>query len=162
MNRSFIFFIITIFLLNFVFFAPIYFFNKYIINFDGPANLYLFLLPYLIVSFIFWIRKPIGMFKKPFVIFATFFLTALTGFAMMFLPMSLPGSKEHNYVMYHVCMPAIEKYYANKGKPLVEDLSDKNAKGEFRWWVQHSECEQNVYKGKGPIFSENPHGFKPK
>ena len=110
LNKSFILFIITIFLLNFVFFAPIYFFNKYIINFDGPASIYLFLLPYLIVSFIFWIGKPIGMFKKPFIIFATFILTALTGIAMMFSAIFLPGSKEHNYVMYNICLPAMEKY----------------------------------------------------
>ncbi len=72
----------------------------------------------------------------------------------------LPGSQNHDYVMYEICFPAMKKYYGvpdDQGIP--SGPMDKNGWG--KWWYQHSECETNVYDGKGPIFSENPPGFVP-
>src|SRR5204863_8204699 len=96
-NKSLALFIGSILIINFIFFSPIYFFNKYIIDLDSPIKLCLFLLPYLIVCFLFWIRKPLGVIKKTIIILLTAFFTAFTGFVMMLSTMVLPGSKEHNH-----------------------------------------------------------------
>lgn len=160
-SKSLIFFIGAIFVTNLFFFSPAYFFGEEPIAWDSPLAIYLYPLPNLVISFVFWMFQPIGTLKKPFLIFATFLLTAFTGFALIFSTMYLPGSKEHNYIMYKVCVPALDKYYAARGQTRLSNPSDKNAKGEHRWWVQHSECEENVRNGKGPVFSENPPGFPP-
>ena len=144
-------FICVIVVIDLSYFCASYFFGKSI---DYPY----FFIPYFIVPIVFFIKKPIGLLKKLFIIFGTFFLSAIIGILLIFSTMVIPGSKEHDYIMYKVCLPAIDRYYASKGRSRLLAI-DKNAAGEYRWWVQHSECEENVRKGNGPIFSENPPGF---
>ncbi len=82
------------------------------------------------------------------------------GIILVIATMFIPNSKEHNYVMYHDCFPALRKYYGvAEGEPLPAPEVD--AKGNGKWWYQHLECEQNVYAGKGPVFSDNPPEFVP-
>jgi hypothetical protein len=76
--------------------------------------------------------------------------------------MRVPGSKEHNYVMYELCLPAIDTYYQRKGTSRMTEGMHQNKDGMNKWWYQHLECEQNVWAGKGPIFADNPPGFEPK
>ncbi len=91
-------------------------------------------------------------------IFATLLVNIVISGALIFSTMFLPGSLEHNHVMYDVCFPAMKKYYT-----VPEDgtlpAGPTDAHGMGKWWYQHSECEQNVKAGKGPLFSENPPGF---
>ncbi len=151
-SKRFFIFIGVITVIDLSYFSASYFFGRSI---DYPY----FLIPYLIVSINFLIKTPIGLLKKLFIILGTFFLTAITGILLLFSTMTIPGSKNHDYIMYKVCLPVIDKYYATKGINRLSPPNDKNAAGEYRWWVQHLECEKNVREGKGPIFSENPPGF---
>ena len=91
-------------------------------------------------------------------------MTSFIGVVSVIATDYLPGSKGHNYVMSHVCIPALKKYYGIKDnlptwpdKALQTGRNDNNP----RWWYQHIECEENVINGKGPVFSENPPRFVP-
>lgn len=82
------------------------------------------------------------------------------GFLLVLSTMKLPGSREHNHIMYDICLPAIRRHYGlQEGEAFSGDSRhDKNGNG--KWWYQHLECEENVSKGKGPVFSEEPEEFK--
>ncbi len=75
--------------------------------------------------------------------------------------MFLPGSREHNYVMYQICLPVMKKHYGLDPNEEFPDTGKYDKRGFAKWWYQHAECEQNVWNGKGPIFTENPPGFNP-
>lgn len=135
-----------------IFFSASYFFGK-------NVDFYFILAIYFVTSVIFWIGQPMSLIKKCFVIFLTFFMTTLIGLALILSTLALPGSKNHDYIMYKICMPVINKYYANLRVNRASPANDKNAEGQSRWWVQHLECEENVRKGIVPVFSENPPGF---
>ena len=85
----------------------------------------------------------------------------LIGFLLVSSTMFIPGSKEHNYVMYNICLPEMKKHYGIKANQGFPDDGKHDKDGLGKWWYQHKECEQNVMKGKGPIFSENPVDFVP-
>lgn len=89
------------------------------------------------------------------------FLNLFLAFVLLFLSMSVPGSKQHTYIMYNLCLPAIKRYYGYDPKQPFPTNGPLDEKGWGRWWYQHVECEENVRKGKGPIFSENPPRFVP-
>ena len=146
-SKRAILFIIAVVLIDLSYFSASYFFDKSI---EYPY----FVLPFLIVTILFWIPKPMGMLKKLTLIVITFLLTTATGMLMLFLTMMI-----HDHIMYKVCLPTIDKYYASQEKNRLIQTNDKNVAGEERWWVQHLECEDNYRKGLGPIFSENPPGF---
>ena len=75
--------------------------------------------------------------------------------------MKLPGSREHNHIMYDICLPAIKKHYGlNENDPFPADDGRHDKDGMGKWWYQHSECEENVLNGKGPVFSEEPAEFE--
>lgn len=68
---------------------------------------------------------------------------------------------KHDYAMWEVCLPKLREYYKiSEGMPFPQvDGVDKD--GNPKWWFQHLECEENVYSGQAPIFSENPSKFIP-
>lgn len=152
LSRRWLFFLGFILVTYVILFGASYFFNKEIeFQFSLPL--------YFITAVIFWIGQPMNLIKKCFVIFLTFLIITFIGLALIFLTLALPGSKNHDYIMSHICLPAIDKYYENKKWNRASPANDKNAAGQTRWWVQHLECEENVTKGVGPMFSENPPGF---
>lgn len=117
-------------------------------------------IPYLITSLVFWLLYPVESWKKPFAIISTTLLGSIIAILLVISTWFLPGSKNHEYVMNNICTPALRKYYN------VNDLSkmpprsiDTGKNGLTRWFAQHLECEDNFYKGKGPVFSESPQGF---
>lgn len=141
----------------FLFFSSYLNIGSLVYFFDLPKILFI----NIIISIFVALRIKATTLKKVlFVVVASLF-NCVIGFLLIFSTMYLPGSKEHNYVMYQICLPAMKKYYGlkeNEGFPNSEQF-DKH--GQQKWWYQHSECEQNVWDGKGPIFSENPPGFVP-
>lgn len=144
-------------LIGICFFSASYFFNR---RAESPLNA----IPYLLVSLIFWIRKPIVAWKKLPIILSTFLIGAIFGSLLVYSTQFLPGSKQqqHDYVMKNFCRPAILKYYGMKGSgPLPPSALDQGKNGHDRWDMQLSECEDNVVKNKGAVFSENPPGFLP-
>jgi len=155
-SKRFFVFIGVITVIDLSYFSASYFFGRSI------EYLYV-VLSSLVIVIIFWLKKPMSIVKKLFFIIGIFLLTTLTGILFIFLTLILPGSKNHEYIMYKICLPALDKYYRIKDKgnwPSVLGGYDLNKNGENRWWVQHLECEKNVREGKGPIFSENPPGFR--
>ncbi len=99
--------------------------------------------------------------KKLLFIVAGSILGLVIGFLLVLSTMALPGSREHNYVMYEVCMPAMKQHYGLKENEAFPDSGQYDKEGQQKWWYQHSECEQNLWDGKGPVFSENPPEFVP-
>lgn len=146
-------FIVVYGIVNLFLFGSSYFYNKI-----PPLNAILF--TNIIASVLMSFLLNISLIKKLIFIITASLVSSFIGFVLIFLTMFIPGSKEHNYVMYQICWPAMKKYYGigpNEGFPPGE--ADKN--GLSKWWYQHSECEQNVWAGKGPIFSETPPSFIP-
>lgn len=127
-----------------------------------PGSIYGFTIIYFILSILLWGKLPFKNLGRVMFIVTSFILGAVVTFGLVLLTMFLPGSKEHNYVMYNVCLPAIRKHYGLKeGDSLQKDGEQVDKNGWGKWWYQHTQCEQNVYDGKGPIFSENPPEFHP-
>lgn len=142
-------------LINLALFSASYFFNK-------STELYFIPIPFLLASVIFWVKQPIKTWKKPFVIIATTLLSSIIGILIVISTMLLPGSRNHDYVETSICFPAVAKHYGvNNTNELPARALDMGNNGYSRWFAQHSECEDNIYRGKGPIFSENPPGFLP-
>ncbi|HLL60224.1 MAG TPA: hypothetical protein VK338_00770, partial [Candidatus Nitrosocosmicus sp.] len=140
-----------IFFVNSILFSASYFYNKWL----EPQYI---IVIYSIITMIYWLSFSFKLSKKIALIIGLSLLSTISGFVFLLSTMFIPGSKEHNYVMYSVCYPALMKYYKiNKMEDLPMKEIDKNGFG--KWWYQHSECENNVYAGKGPIFSDNPPGF---
>lgn len=93
-------------------------------------------------------------------LFIVSILSILAPFILIFAYLFSPAQKRHDLVMYEICMPAMRKQYNIKGgEAFPSTTPDKD--GWEKWWFQHTECENNVYDGKGPIFSENPPGYHP-
>lgn len=129
---------------------------------EYPKSLYVFGFIYFALAAILWKKLPFRSWFKIIFVVSSFVVAVFATTSLIFLTMILPGSKEHNYVMYSICEPAMRRHYGIKEGEHVQKTGepvDKNGSG--KWWYQHLECEQNVYNGKGPIFSENPPGFKP-
>lgn len=72
----------------------------------------------------------------------------------------LPQQKEHDRIMFQVCLPEMSKSYGI-GEQEHFPMEPVDEKGNAKWWYQHLECEDNVTAGKGPVFSENPPMFYP-
>ncbi len=120
---------------------------------------YIFLIHLVFAGVLAAVRKNTVMYKL--VTFAVLVGGhSLIGIVLIFSTMFIPGSKEHNYIMYEVCLPAIRKHYGlDTDEPFPNEIVD--GEGWGKWWYQHLECEENVRAGNGPIFSENPPGFDP-
>lgn len=141
--------------------APIASYFRYD-SFIYPDGLYFLTIIYFVLTFIFWRKLPFTGFRKILFVGAGFLVGIVLSVSFIVLTMFLPGSKEHNYVMYKICLPEIRRYYKMKeGDPLQKNGEPVDEKGFGRWWYQHVECENNVYDGKGPIFSDNPSDFHP-
>lgn len=136
-RRAILTFVVLTFLTNLTFFSAAYFYNRFV-----PSQ-YLMLIPYAIISITSGIIAKVHIVKKLLFIVVFFITGTISGFILVFSTMFLPGSKEHNYVMNHICLPALKQHYKNRG----EFFSLMNDQG----WKEHSTCEQNVWDGKAPL-----------
>ena len=142
---------------NLLLFSSSYFYIKPLVRFLSYQSI---LLINVLVSLFIGLKLQTNIVKKLLFIIAASLCSSFVGFLLIFSTMFLPGSREHNYVMYRICMPQIEQYYKDHG--LNRGSPDQLGKDrQYRWWYQHLECEQNVREGKGPIFSDTPPGFIP-
>lgn len=130
--------VILIFLANAFFFSISYF------DLLNGFSYSQFLLPYVFIALASWVGVRIHIAKKILLICGTFIIGVCTGAILLFSTMFLPGSKEHNYVMYRVCLPALDQYYETKGEIFSLTPNEKS-------WQEHSICEQNVRDGKDPL-----------
>ncbi len=152
LNRKFL---IGFLLIDIFFFSLSYFFGLGV----HLAHILLMNVGYVILIALITLKSKTSSKNIPLLLFFAFANSSLS-VLLLFSIMFMPGSKEHNYVMYNVCFPAIKKHYGlseNQAFP----ASELDAAGWGKWWYQHSECEKNVRSGKGPIFSENPSEFVP-
>lgn len=139
-------------------FSSGYFYIRSLVDFFDPQ---IILLINIVISFLIALTLKTTTFKKlQFIIIASLG-NSFIGFLLILSTMFLPGSREHNYVMYHICLPAIKKHYHLKENEGFPDTGQYDKNGQQKWWYQHSECEENVWNGKGPVFSEDPPGFVP-
>lgn len=105
-------------------------------------------------------KIEINSIKKKILLTLTVLISILTPVWLLFLIMIFPGQKEADRILFDICIPAIQKYYEEKGQQdYLEGPYDQ--KGNSRYNYQVWECEQNMRDGKGPIFSDNPKEFKP-
>ena len=153
-KRRYLFYLVPYIFIDVIIFLASYLYNK-------SFSLYAIVLTSFLTSIIVISRLKITVPKKIIFILVASILNIFIVIALLLSAMFIPGSKEHNYVMYTICFPAIKKYYkVPVDQPIPSDgRVDKDGWG--KWWYQHVECEQNVYAGKGPVFSENPPGFIP-
>ena len=124
-------------LADLVFFSAAYFYNKFLF----PAW-YIGLIPFAIITISSWIFVKMHIAKKLLLIIASFIIGVVSGYILLFSTMLLPGSKEHNHVMYYVCLPALKNYYKSQGTTF--SLDEKG-------WKEHEQCERNVWNGKEPL-----------
>lgn len=111
---------------------------------------------------LFILRNKIELksYKKAITLFLITTVSILSPVIVFMIMFFSPGQKEHDRIMYDICLPALRKHYGIKegeGFPMSPVDKDNNAK----WWYQHLECEENVTDGKGPTFSDNPPRFIP-
>lgn len=143
---------------NLILFFSTYFYIRSLVRFFDQRNI---LLINIAISLFFGLKLQTTLAKKLLFIAAATTSSMLVGFILIFSTTVLPGSREHNHVMYDICMPAMKKHYGLKENEGFPDTGQYDKDGQQKWWYQHSECEQNVWDGKGPVFSENPPGFVP-
>jgi hypothetical protein len=149
-------------LISLCYFSASYFFNESILQSEFVLfHLLISAIPYLAVSVIFWAMQPITTWKKPFVITATTLIGSVVGFFVVLSTFYLPGSRNKAYVEGSICAPAVMKHY---GVENITDLPPSHSAFDlgqtfYRWYAQQAECVDNFYRGKGPVFSENPPGF---
>ncbi len=129
-------------------------------GFSVPASIPIFIIINLILAYLFSKRIPI---KRSFLMFYAVLLSIGLPFLFFFILLNLPAQKEHDRVMYDICMPALRKYYKVSGNEIFPDeaYNPTDDKGNGKWWYQHLECENNVLSGKEATFSANPVEFKP-
>lgn len=99
-------------------------------------------------------------FKKTLGIAVPVLISIFSPLILMILFIVSPTQKEHDRIMYEICLPELKRHYGiQEGEAFPQGPIDKD--GNSKWWFQHLECENNVPEGKGPIFSENPSAFYP-
>jgi hypothetical protein len=141
-KRALLIFLALTFIVDISIFSAAYFYNKLV-----PARyLYVMYIAFAIISIASWSTVKVHIIKKLLLIGIFFVLGAVSSYIFLISTMFLPGSKEHNYVMYSVCLPALRKHYQSKGK-IYSLVNVPNNKG----WEEHELCEQNVWSGKEPL-----------
>ncbi len=163
-KRELLIFLVIILLISLCFFSASYFFNKSLLSHPQyvPFDVFLLAIPYFIISCIYWILQLITRWKKPFFIVATTLISAAVGFLLVLSTMVLPGSKNQVYVDETICASTVKRHYGVNNMSDLPLSSPAHDLGQtfYRWYAQQAECVDNFYKGKGPVFSENPPGFK--
>jgi hypothetical protein len=125
-----------------------------------PKNFIEALIIFLLLLLIFGHNIEIRGFKKVTLILVLALIGVLSPLLLFIALIQSPGQKEHDRIMYEICLPELRKYYkVSVEDPLPQNELDND--GKPKWWYQHSECERNIELGYGPIFSENPPGFYP-
>lgn len=132
--------LLSILIVDLVFFLAAYLYNAFLPHYA------LMMLPYAIIALYFGLTLKKKIRIKVLFIVLSFILGCISGFIFLFVTMFVPGSKEHNNVMYRVCLPALKEYYVKSGKKY-----SLNETG----WREHEICEQNVWAGREPL-----HGIK--
>lgn len=142
-KKAFYIYLVLTLILDLVFFGAAYFFNKVI-----PQRYYLYVVyvPFALISLGSFFNVKIVLYKKIAAIAGFFVIGAVSAYIFIVMSMFIPGSKEHNYVMYSVCLPALRKHYESKGK-IYSLVNVPNNKG----WEEHERCEQNVWSGREPL-----------
>lgn len=133
-RRAWTFSLVLILLTNFFFFGSAYFLNKYYFSsWYGQLSFY------AIIAVASWLWVKIHLLQKVGLMIISFVIGVVTGYLFIVASTIVPGSKEHNYVMYKVCVPELEKHYQAKG--LIFSLNDKG-------WKEHELCEYNVWNNR--------------
>ena len=142
-KRALLIFLSLTLIVDIAIFSAAYFFNRIV-----PARyLYIMYIPFAIISIAAWSTVKAHIIKKLLLIGGFFILGAASCYIFLISAMFLPGSKEHNYVMYSVCLPELRKYYQSKGE-IYSLVNVPNNKG----WEEHERCEQNVWSNREPLF----------
>ncbi|MEN8252910.1 MAG: hypothetical protein ABFQ62_00860 [Patescibacteria group bacterium] len=124
------------------------FINGYFFNFKLPMQQWLIFSVASLFAVIPWLINNLE--KKPnFSTYIKKFVLSLVSIAIMlitiqasaFSTMIVPGSREHNYVMYKICWPAMEARY--------DSLRPENRPNYFEI---HGECEENVWASRDPLY----------
>lgn len=139
---------------NLVFFGFAYLYGK---TFDLENHLTVYISASIIPWLFFKAKHP----EKIILSTLSFVFCVVLGIGLLLSTMFLPGSKEHNYLMYKVCFPALKKYYGVGENDPFPPKGGVDKDGNVKWWFQHHECEDNIRAEKGPVFSDNPVDFIP-
>jgi hypothetical protein len=139
----------------------------FLVSYCGIKGLVLLMNPYVLfvanIAISLYVARSLKTttLKKVVFVIAASIISSIIGFLLILSTMKLPGSREHNHIMYDICLPAIKKHYElNENDPFPADDGRHDKDGMGKWWYQHSECEKNVLNGKGPVFSEEPTEFE--
>lgn len=138
----------------------------FLVSYCGIKGLVLLMNPYVLfvanIAVSLYVAKSIKTtaFKRILFVIVASIVSSIIGFLLLLSTMKLPGSREHNHIMYDICLPAIRAHYGLKEGEAFSGDSRHDKDGNGKWWYQHSECEENVLNGKGPVFSEEPAEFK--
>ncbi len=139
----------------------------FLVSYCGIKGLVLLMNPYVLfianIAISLYVAKSLKtiLIKRVLFVVSVSIVSSIIGFLLILSTMKLPGSREHNHIMYDICLPAIKKHYGlNENDPFPADDGRHDKDGMGKWWYQHSECEENVLNGKGPVFSEDPVEFE--
>lgn len=106
-------------------------------------------------------KLEINSIKKRILVIITLLISISSPIWFLVLIFFSPAQKEADRIFFDVCIPAVQKYYEDKGLKQEDYFyGPVDEKGNSRYNHQVLECEKNVHEGKGPIFSESPPGFK--
>ncbi len=129
--------LILILLTNLFFFGSAYLYNKYYFS-----SWYGQWFVYVAIAITCWVAAKMHPFRKLVHMICTFCIGVITGYIFIIAATITPGSKDHNYVMYRVCIPALDRHYQAKGR--IFSLNDTG-------WKEHVKCEYNVWNNREPL-----------
>lgn len=123
------------------YFSMPYFFNTSPIPNDTWSPYYLLAVPYAFVSLGTMSFANVSVVRKISLVLSLTLAGTIVGSLLIFVTMFIPGSREHNYVHKHRCVPIVKDLYISHGEQFDMGYGTKA-------WDDHTRCERNFYEGK--------------